>query len=367
MLAWLRQWFGGGDAPKRRAARSSPATAGGAGPQRPTRAHPPAVLDGRGKVANDVAASEATRPAKPLKERYFDKLVQEAGELAPLSPAEEMRTSELVGAVLEHLKTHAMEAPVMPALASRMLELLRAESVDVIALARLIEQDQATAAKLLTIANSAVFRGSGEIGTVRDAVVFLGTEEVARVAIGLASRAMFEGAGQSARFNQLFLHAMTTAFAACQLATLKARRHADGAFMGGLFHDVGKSVALRAMMQSSALTGKVVDGDPVVDAALHQLHSEPSFALYQRWKLPKQLMTICRAHHRLTEDASPELHYVRLVSGLDLLAHGTPLEKREVLPEIEESAAMLKMTDPELRVAHTETKQYAEKVRQMFG
>jgi len=130
------------------------------------------------------------------KETYIETLTREVGVLEPLTPAEEQRTSELVEEVVAHLSTHVIEPPVVPALAARMLELLRAPEIDVLALARLIERDQASAAKLMSIANSALYRGQTEIGTVRDAVIFLGTEEVSRIAIGLASRTLFEGPGQ---------------------------------------------------------------------------------------------------------------------------------------------------------------------------
>lgn len=312
------------------------------------------------------------RPSKPVKEKesYLDVLTREAGVLEPLSPAEEQRTSELVEEIVKHLSTHAIEPPVVPALAARMLELLRAPEIDVLALARLIERDQASAAKLMSISNSALYRGQTEIATVRDAVVFLGTEEVARIAIGLASRTLFEGPPQNDgynRWNQLFNHAMTTAFTASHLATQRARRHSEGAFLGGLFHDVGKAMALRALIDLDEKSGRPPASEAVVAAALHMIHSEPTCVLYERWKLPRQLMTICQNHHRIMADCPLELHFVRLVSGIDTLHSGTAFEKREALSEIEESAAALKLTDPQLRVAHTETREFAERVSQMYS
>ena len=364
MLAWLWRRFGGSDAAAKRAPKRASGSRGGAQAQKVPE------LSSRAQVANDVVAPAAKvvpRPQPAPKEPYLALLVREAGALEPLNLEQERRANHLVQSALGYLREHVIEPPVMPALASRMLELLRADEVDVVALSRLIEQDQATAARLLSIANSAVFGPKSEVSTVRDAVGYLGTEEVARIAIGLATRSMFQGPGQGARFTKLFHHGMTTAFAACQLATQRSRRHSEGAFLGGLFHDVGKAVALRAMVQANELAYVPADNDPVIDAALHQLHAESAFALYDSWKLPRQLMTICRAHHRIAAESPPELHYVRVVSGLDTLRHGCSLERHEALPEIEESAAFLRMTDAELRVANTETREHSERVARMFG
>jgi len=306
-------------------------------------------------------------------ESFLERLTREVGELQTLSPDEQQLTSELVERVARHVRTHKVEPPVMPALASRMLDLLRQPEVDVQALARLIERDQATAGRLLSIANSALFRGAREIESVRDAIVFLGTEQVAQIAIGLATRTLFQGNGRAPGaagddlWPRLFLHAMTTAFTACQLATQRNRRHSDAAFLGGLFHDVGKAVALRALSEVASADAVGPLRPEVIDAALRMLHSDPTAVLYDSWKLPQQLITMCRHHHVLDGESTPELHFVRLVSALDVLRVGSDVDKREALDEVAESAAALKLSDPELRVAQTETREYGERVAAMFG
>lgn len=310
------------------------------------------------------------RAREPDSRRYLETLASEVAALPVLTPFEEQQTSELVERIAHYAATHVIDPPVVPALASRMLELLRQPDIDVHELSRLIERDQATAAKLMSIANSALYRGKSEIATIRDAIVFLGTEQVAQIAIVLATRALFESSAERGRgehFTRLFQHAMTTAFTACHLVTQRSRRHSEAAFLGGLFHDVGKAVALRAFLQMSRETADARPPEGVIDAALHLMHAEPSSVLYTSWKLPESLMAICKSHHRLSAEAARELHFVRLVSGLDALRAGADAEKREALQEIEESAAALRMTDAELRAAHTSTKEFAERVARMFG
>jgi HD-like signal output (HDOD) protein len=355
MFAWLTRLFGGVE-PQ---------------PRRGTRAGKPAN-DVRAVPANDVKAAPANDVKKPAakKEDYLAKLTAQYEEPAALSPEEEREVTALVEDISYFVGTHRIDPPVMPAVATRMLELTRQAEVDVHALSRLIEKDQATAAKLLTIANSPVFKGSNEIQGLRDAIVFLGTEQVAQIAVGLASRALFDGPNKAgangARFSRLFNHAMTTAFAACAIASRKNRRHSEPAFLGGLFHDVGKAVALRALDEMTANKGATMPAEHVIDAALQLIHSDPNATLYQSWKLPSSLMQICQHHHRLAADAPSELHVVRLVSGLDVLRHGSGAEQRDALAEVGESASALGLSDAELRVADQEAKDFAERVKQMF-
>ncbi|MDB4986975.1 MAG: uncharacterized protein JWN04_2153 [Myxococcaceae bacterium] len=378
MFAWLTRWFGGSaesSAPEgasRAAARAGAGAKSGHGVQtvRATAATTKSLRRQSGEQA--TAKSAASPPRKPV-EAYSEVLARELGEPFMLTSADEQRTSELVEGVSRYVATHKIDPPVMPAIASRMLELLREDEVDVVALARLIEKDQATSAKLMSIANSAMFKGTKEIEGVRDAIVFLGTEQVAHIAIGLATRAMFESPKHQTkvvgaeRWNRLFHHAMTTAFAACNIASRRNRRHSEPAFVGGLFHDAGKAVALRALTEVLAEKHQPAPSEPVIDAVLQLIHSEPTAALYESWSLPRQVMMMCQNHHQLSVDGTPELHVVRLVSGLDTLRAGSAVDKRDVLQEIAESCAALRMTDAELRVAHTETKEYGERVLKMFA
>jgi HD-like signal output (HDOD) protein len=372
MLTRLWGWFRGGTK------LPTKPQANGVQPPRDAAAASPRARDEQARGSGRERTDAGTTAGNERKNASFlDKLTAERAKQAsdgePLSSDDEQRTSELVQALSYYVSTHAIEPPVMPALASRMLELLRVPDVDVPALVRLIEQDQACSAKLLSISNSAAFRGQNEIGSVRDAIVFLGTEQVAQIAIGLASRAIFDPPNKRSlgkahdRFGRSFGHAMTSAFSACQLATRRNRRHSDAAFLGGLFHDVGKAVALRALTEMIEKQGLKPAREQVIDAALHQIHREPKAVLYQSWELPRPLMDMCRTHHVVPADAPPELHYVRLVSGLDTLRLGSEIEKQEALTDIAESSAALRLTDAELRVAHTETGEFAERVRIMFG
>jgi HD-like signal output (HDOD) protein len=341
-----------------------------------------ARLAGQAKVSADRQAilqptasrSSPRRPSRAsfAENGYLALLEAEVQTLPTLSQREEQETSELVEAITDYASNHEIDPPVVPALATRMLELLRAPEVDLPALVRLIERDQASSAKLMSIANSAAFKGQTEVRTVRDAIVLLGTEQVAQIAIGLASRSLFEGNSKKAkalakaRFGRLFQHAMTTAFAACELASRRARRHADAAFLGGLFHDVGKAVALRALVEMLEEQGRWAPDDRVIDSALHQLHREPRAFLYEGWELPGQLMMMCKNHHVLPADVPIELHFVRLVSGLDTLRAGADVEKLEAFVDVAESSAALRLSNAELRVAHTETGEYAKRVAIMF-
>jgi HD-like signal output (HDOD) protein len=341
MLAWLRDMFGG----------AKPA----APPSRAVHAKAPAR-------------------EKPRDEGLWDALRKERGEFAPLTPEDEEHAVKLVCDVVAYVCEQTPDPPAMPALAPRILDVVRETEIDVAKLVRTLEQDQAISAKLMSAANSAAFGPPREIGSLRDAITYMGTQQTAQIAICLATRSLFDADARAelsmyrGRWSRLFHHGMTTAFAAANFAAQRQRRHSDEAFLGGLFHDVGRAVALRAI-SALTLAGKWdTPSEHVMDEVLYRIHATPGSEFYDRWTLPSQLMQICCDHHQLdsADNPSSDFHVVSLISSLDALRAGTVADKRYALEELRTSAERLKLSDAELRAAHTDTRLFAERVGRML-
>lgn len=343
MLSWLREMFGGA-------------------PQ----AAPPTLQ----KAVKPTAVPKE----KPRDDAFWDALRDERGSSTPLLPEDEELVVQLVCKVVDHVCAQHTDPPAMPKMAPRILDVVRRPEVEVAQLIRVLEQDQAISAKLMSVANSAMFGPAREIGSLRDAVMYLGTEQTAQIAIALATRSLFDADGRAelsmyrGRWARLFNHGMISAFAASTLVARKFRRQSDDAFLGGLFHDVGKAVALRSI---SALTLEGEWEPPsehVMDEVMYRMHAVPGSEFYDRWTLPSSLMQICCDHHQQdnAEDAPPDFHAVCLVSAFDALRAGTAADKRFALDELKKSAEALKLEDAELRLVHTEVAEFAKRVARMF-
>ncbi len=349
MFSWLWPWGRAKAAPE----RGRTITASGVRPS----ARPPASGPDGGTADSFLAQLEQNLPLE-----------------MPLAPEQEEQISSLVVEIVEHVCKKKVDPPVMPALVPRVLAIAGEPEVDMIKLARLIEQDLAISAKLLSVANSAAFGASKEIGTVRDAIGFLGTEQVAQVAIGLACSSQFEqerrdpGGPLRARWTRLFQHGMSSAFSASHLAGKRDRRLSEQAFLGGLFHDVGKAVALRAL-EALVQSGKAeAPSEQVLDEILHRLHAYPGDEFYEKWTLPAPLMQICAEHHQLEAlgEEAEVLHCVSLTSSFDALLFGVPAEQREAVSEIAVSARALGLNDAQLRAIHTQAGTLGDRTKRMF-
>jgi HD-like signal output (HDOD) protein len=204
------------------------------------------------------------------------RLIEQANELAPL-PASTVRLAELVG------------SPDCP------LE-------DV---AELIAFDQGLTVKLLRAANSAASGSATPVGTVKEAVIRMGTARVLALAVAAGARPLLQGRVPAYGLNEgaLWRHSVAAAVAA---EIVPAFCHLDvppETFTTALLHDVGKLVMGRFL--SPEILGFIhraqeVDHLGWLEAEsllLNVHHGELGGVIAQHWKLPPRVVLGIIYHH----------------------------------------------------------------------
>jgi putative nucleotidyltransferase with HDIG domain len=296
-------------------------------------------------------------------------------EPRPLDEQEELAVDELGRRVLERARKDKLGPASAPTMSLRVLNLVATPGAEISEMARLISADPALSAGVLKVANSAAVRGVREIETVRDAIARLGLEEVGRVAGALAARSLFnpriktqlEGGGEI--FGLLYRRAVVVASAAADLA-MRVRARPDRAFLGGMLHDVGRTVALHAFLEGlppGARPGplELQRMRRMVD----RIHVELGAEIHQDWDLPQYLTVLAVRHHDPVVPGDEEfrdLHVVRLVAALHDLAHDDAAAWRASL-ELAQSAGALKMSPVAVRAAAADLRQAEGRVQATFG
>lgn len=293
---------------------------------------------------------------------------------APLADAQLTQVAQLSAAVLSYAENDDSGPTSLPTAALRVLNLVAKSDVEMTELSTAIQQDPALTAAVLRVANSAASGSASTIDTVRDAIVRLGLRESERIAGAVAAKALFSPRSKAARalygsqFGQLHVEAASAAGGAAYLAMERGSR-SDLAYLGGMLHDVGKSIGL------GALAGLVLSGraprdlsPEVVQAILNQVNVELGALAHDRWGLPEYLTAICAAQHDPVVPEGPshvELHLVRVVSGL--LALRTAPQPLERIGQLAQSLAALRMSTRETRALDAELRKRVAQVRQALG
>ncbi len=119
------------------------------------------------------------------------------------------------------------------------------------------------------------------------------------------------------KVQKLWEHASATAMAASWLARrLGFRKLEEEAFLGGLMHDVGRLVILRAIDEIKAAGQLPFDfSAQLVDEILDSAHTELGYNLLKKWEIPEVYCRIARDHHSESFDPTDIRHVtVRLVN-----------------------------------------------------
>lgn len=208
--------------------------------------------------------------------------------------------------LMEHVLRKVGDIPPLPVIATRILSMVSDPDLDVDDLVSVIEKDQGLTAKILRVSNSAFFGLSRKIATVREAVVTLGLNNIRNQVLALCARSLLEERleGYALEAGGLWEHSLGTAFCAEHLAvTLSLKDVADEAFVGGLLHDIGKSILSYCVAARFKSILRLVDeqGKSFVEAEAQELgfdHAEIGARVALRWNLPETLVDMIGYHHR---------------------------------------------------------------------
>ena len=193
-------------------------------------------------------------------------------------------------------------------------------------LSRIMSSDQALAAMILKLANSAYYGYARRIESLPDAVVLLGFASVKNLAITASITRLLASDRDdlSGVRATIFDHCLTTAICARMLGRTR-RVSGEKAFVAGLLHDLGMIVLVcYAKDQFRALYARSVDNDvPIVDVELDVLgwtHSELGARVASEWQFPATLCDALRWHHDPTQAKADPL-LAQTVHLANWLAH----------------------------------------------
>ncbi|MFO0600754.1 MAG: HDOD domain-containing protein [Myxococcaceae bacterium] len=189
---------------------------------------------------------------------------------------------------------------------------------------RVVRPDPALTANLLRCANSAFYRGSREISSVRDAIARMGLRRVFEIAAGATfARSiprLLEGYELSS--DDYWAHSVATAVLSDRLGREAGFTYPDLAFTSGLLHDLGKLVVSRWLTEHPSLRiARPLTLDDELDL-VGATHAELAEALCLRWHLPRDIAAAARWHHAPADAPTATLRYLASVIRLaDLAAH----------------------------------------------
>ncbi len=248
-----------------------------------------------------------------------------------VEPSEQPPSPDAAGGdETEDLKQHVLrnlnELPPMPQIVFKALEIIDDSDSDTKQVAELIETDQAIAAKVLKMANSAYYGMSGKVSSIQHASVVLGYKALGEL-ITLAATSSLLGNrlhGYDMDSGALWEHSLAVGFGSRFIARHKNPGLENNAFSAGLIHDVGKLILDRPVLNRKKKFDEYLEGGErtFFDAEQKILgfdHAEIGYDICRHWKIPEILGNAIRHHHDPWQDGQDEL--TPIVFMADTIAH----------------------------------------------
>lgn len=194
--------------------------------------------------------------------------------------------------------------PLSPVL-HRVIASLAHEDVSFAKVAELIEKDMVLTGNILQLVNSPLYGTRGTVSSVRHAISILGVNKLRNAVLGVSASQLWGSSKTPADwsmsgFNQ---HSVSVAILADLLSQHLRVEHEAGAFVAGLFHDLGLlllAVGLPAEYKQISISCQA-DPDGAAEHELQTLgmtHADLSAEALGAWNLPSSIRTAVRYHTR---------------------------------------------------------------------
>lgn len=171
-------------------------------------------------------------------------------------------------------------------------------------LAKIISSDQASAFKVLKVANSPFYGFRSKVDTISQAIFYIGFTEVKNIVFALSVINFFskEKSKISLHPVDLWAHAIGVGIAARNIGKGIGVKQLENYFLAGVLHDVGKIIFLEFAQEDYKQVLDLVEKENcLIREAEFKVfgidHSRVGNMLAEKWKLPSSITDTINYHH----------------------------------------------------------------------
>lgn len=194
-------------------------------------------------------------------------------------------TDPLEQLLIERIRKGAIELPLLPQVASRILAMVYDPDAEAAKLAALIHQDQALAAHVIRIANSPAYMTRNPVVSLQHAVSMLGMNLMSELAFSASIKgSAFKVPGWDDEVKGLWHYSLASGAYAKEIARMR-RFNVESAYLCGLLHGIGRPVVLQTLVALSKEQGTTLSKE-----LMHQLldgyYIQVGLLVADEWGLP---------------------------------------------------------------------------------
>lgn len=203
----------------------------------------------------------------------------------------------------ESLVRGAIKVVSLPEVFIRLNEAINNPYSDLSDIADIISDDTGLAARMLRIANSAMFNFPAPVTTITHAVTIIGTRQLRDLVLATyAVKAFKDIPGDLVDMKSFWKHSIACGIAARVIATFRREPNIERFYVLGLLHDIGLLIIYQEIPKlASTILRKCREEGLVLyvseSEALGYHHALVGQMLLKEWRLPEAVQEVVRYHH----------------------------------------------------------------------
>lgn len=193
----------------------------------------------------------------------------------------------------------------LPDIASKLLEILQQDDIDVNEIVRLIESDPVISMKTLKMANSPLFQVRSEVVNLSHAIQILGTKRVSDIVFSVSLHSkLFIGRNlniypllEKYFYNSFLIGNLSKVF----IDSFDSRLR-NGLFVSGLLHDIGRMIMIQMEPLDYVKVIKLTELEDISEieaenAVFREDHRSVGSKLSEVWSLPDMVHSVIKYYY----------------------------------------------------------------------
>lgn len=226
----------------------------------------------------------------------------------------------------ERIVTNVLKVAALPAVAMKFSEAIRDPLTSNQDLENIVSEDSALAAKVLMIANSALYNFPSKIDTISNAITIIGHKQLSEIILSCSIVAMFKDIPQDViDMEQFWRHSIAVATAARILAASRREQNIEKYFTAGLLHDIGKLIIF---VEAPKYALEVIQQCAIRSELMYKVekdvlgfdHAKLGAMLLKKWKLPDSVVSAVYYHH-MPSVSSGDIIGPGIIHVADMITH----------------------------------------------
>jgi diguanylate cyclase (GGDEF)-like protein/putative nucleotidyltransferase with HDIG domain len=215
--------------------------------------------------------------------------------------------------------------PSFPPAAAKLIEISRNDKASLADLAKIVETDPGISVRVLEIVNSAMYGLKRKITALSEAVVFVGQDEIKKIALGMTIFEKMFKPGASGKFNRILFwrHCISVAVLSMEIAGRTGYPEPEGAYIAGLLHDIGKIILDTGgktdyedfLLHLSGTADLLIEKERSI---IGLGHDDVGAFFCTLWKLPRELALAVKYHHQPFDHLNISPEHKQLISIVSL-------------------------------------------------